>query len=1084
MVLEDGDGSERVRFALLGPFVVLGGDGPVRIEGATAQALLVALLLRPEGYAGAGALISAVWGQQAATTGDNLYHHVTRLRRVLEPLDLHIRPGHAPAMRYRLDVPAASVDARRFTHLLTSAAALESAEPEEARDRLRSALRLWRGTAAFPELPLAGVRALGSALDTARLDAEERLAALEVRLGEPESRLEALRSLVAEHPGHAGVLGALITVLHATGLHGEAERVYRLAARRYGQRLPAKVEQAFRQQPDDRPGHRPGGQPAGWQVPAQITAAPRYFTGREAELAWLTGTHDDSPNNAGPSDGRPDGTRSDRAGAGDVWPARRTAAVVLVVAGMPGVGKSALALRAAHRMVDAGRFPDGALFVDLRGYSGTSPVEPAAALEALLRGLGVAGSALPPGTDARAALYRTVVARRRVLILLDNARDEAQVRPLLPGTADSLVLITSRRRLAGLDDADQINLEILPLDQAVWLFRAMVVPRAAGDDQTVEEIVRLCGRLPLAVRIAGARLKSTRALTGQHLLAQLRTEQGRLPVLDDGERRVASALAVSYRHLPAEQRGAFAALGLHPGPEFEPFAAAALMGITPARAQRLLDALELVNLIDQPVSGRYAFHDLVREYAVSTDAGTPARRHEALGRLHRFYARTASLAMDLAYPYEADARPAPPPASAGPELPDAAAARTWLDTEMGNLLAAAHHAADHGWPQRTAHMSATLRRHLRNHGLYNDAQALHQRALDIAVRAGDTAGELQARTALGYIDRLQGRPVQASAGLRRAIDLARAVGDVPAEIDALNGLGEVHYFEAAHAPAAASFARALRLARAAGSRSGELNAQAGLGMVHFLQGRYGATEECYRRAHALARATGDQTGELKALIGLAYVDQMLGRSDPAAAGFRQVVDLARATGNRTGELNGLAGLANVHLSRGDYGPAARYYQDILGVARGIGDGRGELNSLTGLGHIHRLQGHHGQAARYYQEVLDLARAAGERNAQFEAHLGLGRTHQAAGAAAQALPAFAVALDLARGLAQLPDVVRALDGLAAVHCRLGNHARAGQLWREALSVLADLDTDNVEDVTTAQIHASLADLDQMTSPPQA
>ena len=1037
-----------VRFKLLGQFAVLNDGHPVLVEGATAQALLVALLLRPEGYVSSGQLIAAVWGHPDAPSEDNLYHHISRLRRTLVPLGLNIGPAHLPRVRYRLPVPEGAVDVVRFTRLLSSAAALEDAEPEEALTRLRAALDLWRGPAAFPELQLPGVRSLGRGLDVTRLDAEERLAGLELRLGRPEHLVDRLRGLAAEHSGHAGVTAALIRTLRATGRGGEAEQVYRQAVRHHGPRLPAKVEHAFRDRPAD-------GQPgvatpaAGWHEPHQIPAAARYFTGREEELAWLV--------------------RRREAGS-------RAAAVVLTVNGMAGVGKTALVLRAAHQMVEAGRFPDGELFVNLRGFTGHTPVDPAAALDGLLRGLGVPGEQIPSELDARAALYRTVLARRRVLIVLDNARDETQVRPLLPGSGESLLLVTSRSRLAGLDDADQINIDILPMADAIRLFRAMVTPRHPGEERTIEEIVMLCGLLPLALRIAGARLKATRALTGHHLLMQLRTEQSRLSVLDDGERSVAAALAVSYRHLSAEQQAAFGGLGLHPGLEFEPHAAAALLGTNPRRAQYLLDALEQVNLVDQPTSGRFRFHDLIRMYATTIDTGTD--RRDALDRLYDHYASVASVAMDLAYPYQARQRPAAPsPGIAGPDLGTETAALAWLDTEMDNLLAAAHHAADHARPDHTLHQSTTLHRHLRIRGKYNDAHALHQRALELARAAGDTAAELGALTVLGYIDRVQGRYGSASACLERAIGLAHATANHRAEVDALNGMGQVHYTQGAHRPAAERYRQALELAVATSNQAGEIDALNGLGQVNFIQGRRGPAAECFGQALEVAGATGNQPGELMALIGLAFVNLALGRLGRAAAGFGQVLDLARWLGDLTGELNALAGLGHVDMLRGNHATAVQRYGKVLELARANGDRAGELKALTGLGHVHRRSGHHAEAAGYYSQVVELAGAIGERNSQLDAQLGLGRTRQAAGDPDRALRAHLVALDLARELGQLPDVARALDGLAHAHQVLGDRQLAHRYWQEAREVFASLDTDTIEDVSLADIERSLVDIER-------
>jgi tetratricopeptide (TPR) repeat protein/DNA-binding SARP family transcriptional activator len=1042
-----------VRFGLLGAFAVLNDDRPVEVEGPTARAVLAALLLRPTGYSGADQLISAVWGRPNGSSEDNLYHYISRLRRMLAPLGLSIGSGHVPRVRYRLLVPDSAVDARRFEQLLGSARTLGDTEPEEALNRLRAALSLWRGPRAFPELQLAGVRALGHRLDAARLDAEERLTGMELRCGDPERLVDRLRGLVAEYPDHAGIASALLRTLHATGRADEAEQVYRRAAQGHGPRLPAKIEHAHR----DRAGApRPGlgAPPAGRQVPDQVPAVARYFTGRVDELTRLL-MHDDA------------------------------GVAVSVVNGMPGVGKTALVLRAARQMVEAGRFPDGALFLDLRGFSSQAPLDPSAALDALLHGLGVPGAQIPAETDARAALYRTVVARRRVLIVLDNADDEAQVRPLLPGTASSLVLVTSRRRLAGLDDADQINIDILPTHEASRLFRAVVGPqRDPGDEHTVEQIVLLCGLLPLAVRIAAARLKTTRALTGHGLLSQLRTEQGRLTVLDDGERSVKAALAVSYRHLRAEQQRTFAALGLHPGLEFEPYATAALLDTSPEHARRLLEALEQVNLLDQPISGRYRFQDLIRTYA-ATHTGTNRERQAMLDQLYRYYAGAASATMDILYPFEADQRPRPPDHSpTGPNRDGEAATLAWIDAELDNMLAAAHHAADHGRPDHTIHQSGTLHRHLRTQGRYADAHTLHQHAVDASRANDNTIGEMHALTALGYIHRLQGHYGPATTCLQQAIDLTRTIDNVRGEIDALIGLGQVRYVQGAHAAAADCFKQALALARGTGNPPGELNALIGLGHIYYLQGRQDPATDCFQRALDLACRTANRPGELEARTGLAYLHYSRGQLGPAEVGFGRILELARSSNNHAGELNALTGLGHIHRLRGRYGPAADHYRQVLELAQATGDRAGELNALTGLGHIHRLQGRPDSAADSYTQVLRLARATGDRNYQLDAYLGLGRAHDSAGDPDRALDAHAQALQLARELGQRPDEVRALDGLAHIHQTLGHPEQARQLWRHALQILADLDTPSTDDVTTDDIQASLADLDTTTEPPQA
>jgi tetratricopeptide (TPR) repeat protein/DNA-binding SARP family transcriptional activator len=1046
MVSEDDRGHTRVRCNLLGPFELLGDGVPVEFDGPTVPALLVALLLRPEGYGQADQLIIAVWGESKSTTLDNLYHHMSRLRKTLKPLGLGVGRGH-----YRLLVPPGALDSTEFGRLVAEAAALEDTEPEEALRRLRVALDLWRGPKAFPELQLAGVRSLGHRLDMTRLAAEERLAALEIRYGDPEPLVDRLRTLTRAHPGDATAAAALLRVLRATDRHGEARALYDQLRQRHGVRLPPKVEQAHNDPAySDLAGgnSRPALPGAGWHPPAELRAKAGYFAGRDDELAQLLSAAD---------------------------PGAARAVAVSAVNGMAGVGKTEVVLQAAHRMVEAGWFPDGSLFVDLRGFSEHDALEPVAALEALLRGLGASGAGVPAETDARAALYRTLVAQRRMLIVLDNARDETQVRPLLPGTASSLVLVTSRRRLAGLDDADQINVDVLPLQEAIRLFRAMVSPHHPGEEATIEEIVRLCGLLPLAIRIAAARLRISRALSPRRLLDSLRDEQGRLRALDDGERSVTAALTVSVRHLPADQQAAFALLGLHPGLEFERYAVAALLDATPGQAQHLLDVLERVNLVDQATPGRYQFHDLVREHA-GTMAAVDSRvdSRAALDRLYALYANASSAAMNLIYPYESEQRPAAPPAlTTGPDLAGETAAKSWLDAELHNVLAAARHAADHGRVDHTIHQSATLDRHLRTYGKFHQARQLHRRALELAKAAGDNTGMLAAITALGYLNRMFGEYDAAIESQRRAVELARTLGHVSGEINARTELGHVHYVRGEYGAAIDCFERALWLARAAGDMSIAVGALNGLASVHYMQGRTAQSAENYDRARRLAETSQNRQGEFEAALGLAYCVFQQGDLTRAADAFMRALELARRLGSVPGESNSMAGLGQVAFTAAQYGSAARYYTRVLELCTLSGDRSGQLRAHVGLGHVYRLQGDSVRATRSYAEAIELSTESGERAHQLEARLGLGHAYHSGGQPEHAADQHRLALELAQELDQPADVIKALDGLAHACWALpGQRPYARRLWRRALDTLHSLGRSAVDDISAADLEASL------------
>jgi tetratricopeptide (TPR) repeat protein len=699
------------------------------------------------------------------------------------------------------------------------------------------------------------------------------------------------------------------------------------APHRAGEReaMPALVSQAGAVISDAGPAT--GGPPR--QLPREAT----WFTGRTAELERLLAMMSD-PQEASP-------------------------VVISAIDGMAGVGKTTLAVYAAHRMRD--RFPDGQLFINLHGFTETvPPVGPAEALDRLLRMLGIPGEQIPGELDDRAALWRSTLAGRRMLIVLDDAATEAQVAPLLPGEPGCLVLVTSRRRLAGLEATHAISLDTLPTDDAVALFAATAgQPQWAAEPDNralLVEAVQLCGRLPLAIRIAAARLQGRPASAVAELVAQLRDEELRLATLADpadGGRNVTAALELSYQRLSAGPQRIYRLLGLHPGSEFDAYAAAALAQSTLAESRRWLDRLVGAHLLQEPAPGRYGFHDLVRAHA-ATLAGAEPDQQVALDRLLNHYRHTTAVAMDIAYPYAREQRPQLPSVDTVTlDLRDPAAALGWLDTELPNLLAVARYATEHGRPEHVWHLSTILHRHLYTRGHYHDAETLHRQALTTARatshQAGEQAGELEALNDLGHIHRLQGRYEQATQRHQQALRIARAAGYRPGELNALHGLGFVHLLQGRYEQAADHFGQALRIARATGHRPGELNALHGLGQIHWLQGRYEQAADHFGQALRIARATGHRPGELAALNGLGQIHWYQGRYEQAADHLGQALRIARATGNRTGELNALNGLGQVYQRQGQYEQATDHYQQVLRIARATGHRHGELNALNGLG---------------------------------------------------------------------------------------------------------------------------------------
>lgn len=785
-------------------------------------------------------------------------------------------------------------------------------------------------------------------------------------------------------------------------------------------------------------------------APDQLPALPGHFVGREDHLARLL----DQPSDPD----RP---------------------AVSVIDGMPGIGKSALAVQASRRLTRTGRYPDGTLFVDLHGYSGTTPTAPVDALAVLLHGLRVPDSEIPTDLDARVGLYRSVTARRRVLIVLDNARDEAQVRPLLPGAAGCAVLVTSRRRLAGLDDADHLTLDALPLADAVQLFRAVAGPgRDLGDPRTVELIVLRCGCLPLAVRIAAARLRAGPSWTGPDLLDRLTSATSELAELDDGDRSVSAAFATSFQHLDARQQQTLALLSLHPGAGYERFAVAALLGTTAEDAGRLLAGLERVNLLEEPESGRYRFHDLIRGFARAAGQDCPEpERQRALDRLFDLYAHVTGEAVALVHPHQIEHRSGRPQhLTAVPSFTGLAAARDWLEAEHPNLIALAQYAAGHDRPGHTLRQSHALHHHLRIQGHYMVAAHLHRQALEAARTSGDLHARFRILNDLADIHYVRDEYDVALDLHTEALDVARGVGDLAGEADARNGIGHNQLMVGRHGDAAESHGIALQVAREGRHRIGELQALTGLGRAGYVQGALGPAHEHLSQALVIARDVGHQAAEVGILMNLGHVHFVQGEPGTAEKYFADVLATAQAGGNQVATLNALNGLGWVTAAQGRLEAAHDHHAQALDLARTVGHRLGELIALAGLGDVQLAQQQYPGAAECFAQVLDLAAQTGNRNYAFEAQLGLGRAQQGGGQVALALAAHQRALTLSTELEQPGDQVRAHDGIALAARALGDPDAARGHWQAALDLLESLDVPAADDVTAAGIRDRLAGLD--------
>jgi len=802
---------------------------------------------------------------------------------------------------------------------------------------------------------------------------------------------------------------------------GDDERAVTVWRRRHDV-LVAVYSELTRQDRQDRPDQLSRSAGLARVVPAQLPADVDVFTGRVAELAEL-----DRLLSAATS--RTDATKA--AGTSS------TSVVISAVSGTAGVGKTALALRWAHRV--RGEFPDGQLYVNLRGYDPDQPLSAVDALARFLRALGVAGQDIPPEVDERAASYRSLLDERRLLIVLDNASSVEQVWPLLPGTSSALVVVTSRDSLAGLvarHGARRLDLDLLPPQDAVALLRALIGGRAEAEPDAAAELAGQCARLPLALRVA-AELAATRPATPlAALVEELVDQQRRLELLDAGgdpRTAVRAVFSWSYQHLSAEAGWAFRLLGLHPGPDLDPYAAAALTHTSVEQAQYVLDVLVRAHLVQITGPGRYGMHDLLRAYAthLATHQDSEQERRMALTRLFDHYLATAGAAMDILVPGEQHRRPRiGPPATPIPPMADQATARAWLDAERATLTATCAYTAARGWPEHTTSLAITLYRYLDTGGHYPDALSVHTHARHAARHTGDRSAEAHTLINLGVVHWRQGRYQQAADHTQQALTLFREIGNRDGETRALGNLGLVYQDQGRYQQAADHHQQALTLFREIGNRDGEARALSNLGLLYERQGRYQQAADHTQQALTLFREIGDRPGEAGALSNLGLVCERQGRYQQAADHHQQALTLYREIGYRDGEANALDNLGLVYRGQGRYQQAADHTQQALALIREIGDRGGEAAVLNSVGETHYATGQLREAASQHTAALTLATQIGYRHEQARAHNGLAHTHQATGDFDQARHHWqhALALYTDLGVPEADDVQANLSAL--------------------------------------------------------
>ena len=653
-------------------------------------------------------------------------------------------------------------------------------------------------------------------------------------------------------------------------------------------------------------------------VPRQLPAAVAGFTGRTAELQALT-------------------RLLDEAGAG-----LPGTVVVSAIGGTAGVGKTALTVYWAHQT--AGQFPDGQLYVNLRGFdpSGT-PAAPEAAIRGFLDALGVPPERIPPQPDAQAGLYRSLLADRRMLIVADNARDEQQVRPLLPASPASLVLVTSRSQLAGLaaDGARLLTLDVLPPGEAVQLLTARLgAARAAAEPAALSQIAELCAFLPLALAVTAARAAARPTFPLAALAAELRDTTGRLDALDAGDPAVSvrAAFSWSYQQLTRPAARMFGLLGLHPGPDISAPAAASLTATSVPEARSMLRELARAHLIAEHAPGRHAFHDLLRAYAAEQDqhTGSEPEREAAVSRLLDHYLHTAARAAYVLNPVREPIALAPPSPGAVPEQPaDHRQALAWFEAEHQVLLAAVTLADHSGFDAHAWQIPRAMSPFLQNRGHWQEWAATQRTGLAAATRAGDTAGQATSSRLLANACTELGDHDQAVGHLDNSLRLYRQLGNRLGEAMAHHDLGTVAARQGCYADALGHAEHALRLYQGIGDKAGEAAVLNDVGWSLALLGDYQQARAFCQRSLALCAETGNRSTEGNAWDSLGYAEHHLGNFGEAAACYQRALTLAREVGDRWNEAEVLTHLGDTRRAAGELPQAREVWQQALAIFEDI-----------------------------------------------------------------------------------------------------------------------------------------------------
>jgi DNA-binding SARP family transcriptional activator len=997
-----------MKFRILGPLEILGSSGRLELGGARQQIVLAALLLSANRVVTMDRLLEAIYGEDLPPTARSQAQiAISSLRRLLASFTSHpVISTHSHG--YILRVDSGQLDSQQFDELVVLArAAREADHPDQAVASYRDALRLWRGPA-FDGIDSQLIRVAASRLDEQRISTNEDRISLELDLTRHHELVGELTELTEEYPLRERLRGQLMLALYRCGRTAEALQVYRQARRTLIDELGIEPSERLRHlehailmsDPALDPTPEPAtARPVAPQVPSLLPTDIADFTGREEEIKQIS--------------------RHLNLGAG----AERPAVPVVVIIGKAGVGKTSIAIHASHGV--ASHFPDGQLFADLHG-GGSHPLSPMQVLERFLRALGVSGSHVPEGLDERAEVYRNLLADRKLLVVLDDAVNEGQVSPLLPGSSATAVIVTSRRRLAGLPGVAHVEVDVFDAGMSLDLLAHIAgVARVQTQSEAAAKVAEQCGHLPLALRIAGARLSARPHWTIHQLVERLSDETRRLDELRHGDMGIRSSISLTYESTGEQARQLFRRLALLDLPLFSGWMSAVLVERPLADAEDLLAELVNAQLIETTGDGsgvysQYRFHDLIRVFARERLAAEEpvAERKAALEcalgallglaeeahRRHygRDYARLKSDALRVALPERLVDQLLSDPMD-------------WYERERAALIAGVRQAAQAGFVELCWTLAFTAVTLFESGAYLDDWQETH----DIALEASQKAHHIRGQAAMLY------------------------------------SMGTLYLARLRFDQARQNFTPAAELFEAAEDDQGIALVTRHIASIDRLCGRLDDATRGYEKALAIFRGTGDQVAAATVLHSLAQVKLELREVDDAKELLSDALRLSRTGPCRRVEAQVLHRIGEANLLSADLADAVAAFELALPRVRDLNDAIGEAYVLRGVGVAKVRQGDHEQARVALQGSLELARAVGESLVEAQALLGLSELSLACGDPGQAVVFGQQASDVFRDMGALLYDARALTQLSAAHAALGDTEAANEASAQAALLSAKL-----------------------------